>query len=183
MPDLRRAEMIEGVVNVPSPRRYVEHDEPAASMVFWAAAYTALHPGLRSGGSASLFLDERNEVQPDAFIFRPEPGGSVLITPEGYLQGAPQLVVEVAASTLAADLGAKMEAYRRNNVREYIVWRVPERAISWFRLVDGAYVLIEPDEQGVIESREFPGLRLNVPAMLAGDRAGVLAELQRQRPG
>lgn len=176
-PDLRRAELIEGVVSVPSPTRFAEHDEPAASMVFWAAAYTALHPELRSGGSATIFLDGGNEVQPDGFIFRPE--GGVTITPEGYLQGAPELVIEVAASSVAADLGSKMEAYRRNRIREYIVWQVLAGVISWFRLVDDAYVQLEPDERGVIESREFPGLRLNVAAMLAGDRAGILAELQR----
>lgn len=180
-PDLRRAELIEGVVAVPSPTRFVEHDEPTASMIFWTAAYTALYPGLRSGGSATLYLDDRNEVQPDAFIFRLEPVGPVQITADGYLLGAPQLVIEVGASTVTTDLGAKKEAYRRNNVQEYIVWRVLDGAIDWFRLVDGTYLPVQPDQHGVIESREFPGLRLNVPAMLAGDRATVLAELQHSR--
>ena len=62
-----------------------------------------------------------------------------------------------------------------NGVREYLVWRVLDDAFDWFRLVDGQYVLMEPDARGVIESREFPGLRLNVPGLLAGDLATVSA--------
>jgi Uma2 family endonuclease len=70
-----------------------------------------------------------------------------------------------------------MRAYRRNRVREYVVWRVLDGAIDWFRLDNGGYVRVNPDEHGIIESETFPGLRLHVPKMLAGDLAGVLAEL------
>ena len=72
-----------------------------------------------------------------------------------------------------------MNVYRRNGVQEYIVWRVYDRAIDWFELKDGAYERLEGDERGVIESRVFPGLRLNVKALLAGEIATVLAELAR----
>ena len=57
------------------------------------------------------------------------------------------------------------------------MWRVLDNALDWFDLRDGDYVRRGPDEHGVIESRIFPGLRLNVPRLLAGDYAGVLAEL------
>lgn len=177
-PDIRRAELVEGVVYVPSPTRFTWHDKPAATMILWLGTYVLTHPGLEVGGSATICLDEHNEVQPDAFLFRPDPGGTgPRINADDYIEGAPQLVVEVAASSVAYDLHDKKEAYRRTGVLEYLVWRVLDNAFDWFRLRAGEYVRIEPDERGVLESEVFPGLRLNVPKLLAGDTAGVLAEL------
>ena len=178
-PDIRRAELIDGVVYVASPTRFAFHDEQAADMIFWLKAHTARHPELRSGGSATIFLGGDNEVQPDAFLFRPDAPSGARVDAVGYIHGAPGLVVEVAASSANYDLHDKKEAYRRNGVPEYVVWRVLDEAIDWFRLKDGEYVLVAPDEEGVIESAQFPGLRLHMPAMLAGDRAWVLAELTR----
>jgi Uma2 family endonuclease len=99
------------------------------------------------------------------------------LTEEGYIEDAPQLVVEVAASSASYDLHDKMQAYRRAGVGEYILWRTLDGAIDWFRLREGAYIRIEPNAGGVIESDQFPGLRLNVPKILEGDLAGVLAGL------
>ena len=98
-------------------------------------------------------------------------------TEDGYIVGPPHLIVEIAASSVSYDLHEKKEAYRRNGVPEYVVWRVLDEAIDWFRLRDGQYVLIEPDADALIESDQFPGLRLHVPSMLAGDLAAVLARL------
>ncbi len=86
-------------------------------------------------------------------------------------------MVEISASSATYDLHEKKDAYRRNDVREYIVWRVLDRAIDWFELRDGLYILREPDEDGTVESAQFVGLRLHVPSMLAGDGAAVLAAL------
>ena len=93
-------------------------------------------------------------------------------------EGASRFIVEVAASSVSYDLHQKKEAYRRNGVREYVVWRVLDRAIDWFRLQDGQYVAIEPDADGRIESEQFPGMKLHVESMLAGDLAAVLAHLR-----
>ena len=175
-PDINKAELVEGVVYVASPTRFGVHGEQHANVVAWLGVYKANTPGVRLGDNATVRLDADNEVQPDAFLWREEPGGPRL-TEDGYIEGAPQLVVEVAASSASYDLHDKLRAYRRNGVREYIVWRVLDAAIDWFRLRDGDYVRVEPDAQGVIESDAFPGLRLHVAKMLAGDSAGVLAEL------
>jgi Uma2 family endonuclease len=99
------------------------------------------------------------------------------LTEDGYLSGAPQLVVEVAASSVSYDLHNKKEAYRRNGVREYVVWRVQNQAIDWFHLEDGQYVTVQPDADGLVESAQFPGLKLDVRQMLAGNLAAVLAHL------
>jgi Uma2 family endonuclease len=175
-PDLKKAELIEGVVYVPSPIRFDLHGEPHADVIAWLHAYKRQSPGVRLGDNATVFLDARTEVQPDVFLWRDEPGGARL-TDEHYIEGAPQLVVEIAASSASYDLHEKKEAYRRNGVREYVVWRVLDEAIDWFELREGAYVLRAPDENGVVESVQFAGLRLHVPSMLAGDGAGVLAAL------
>ena len=82
-----------------------------------------------------------------------------------------------SASSASYDLGAKKEAYRRNGVQEYIVWQILERRIDRFRLANGAYQSVAANQAGVIESGVFPGLRLNVSAMLEGDLAAVQSAL------
>jgi Uma2 family endonuclease len=178
-PDIKKAELIDGVVYVPSPVRVDLHSDQHAAMVAWLYVYAASHPSLGVLDNATVFLDGEVEVQPDTGLWQPAPGGP-RITEDHYLEGPPQLVVEVAASSANYDLHEKKEAYRRNGVREYVVWRVLDKVIDWFELRDGEYVLREPDEAGIIESVQFPGLRLSVPSMLAGDKAAVLAAL---RPG
>ena len=184
-PDIKRAELVEGVVYVHSPMRFGQHDEPVVMMIGWLSVYRLMTPGVRQGGSATIFLSPDDEVQPDSFLFWEPPSwpGGIRRTADDYPEGAPELVVEVAASSASYDLHDKKEAYRRNGVREYVVWRVLDGAIDWFRLQEGEYVPVEPDERGVIRSTVFPGLRLDVPKMLAGDLAGVLAELEREPGG
>lgn len=180
-PDIHQAELIEGVVYVASPVRMI-HGEPHGQIITWLNVYRAGRPGLRVGDNVTVFLDADNEVQPAAFLWREEPGGPRL-TKDGYLEGAPQLVVEIAASSASYDLHENRRVYRRNGVGEYVVGRVMDGAIDWFRLREGDYELVEPDERGVIESSIFPGLRLHMQKLLHDDLAGVLAELPRPDPG
>jgi len=175
--DTKKAELVEGVVYVPSPLR-MYHGEPHGLIMTWLGVYKSRHPELRLGDNVTVFLDAYNEVQPDACLFRVLPSGPRQ-DEEGYVEGAPQLVVEIVASSAAYDLHDKLRAYRRGGVREYVTWRVFDRAIDWRRLHDGDYVRIEPDEHGIIENTTFPGLRLHVTKMLDEDLAGVLAELAR----
>lgn len=172
-PDIKKAELVEGVVYVASPVRISQHAEPHGRMVFWIGAYVAKHPECRFADNGTVRLDEQNEPQPDVLLYR---SGPDRVDEDDYLAGAPELAVEVSASSASYDLGPKMEAYRRNGVREYIVWQILEERIDWFRLRDGEYEPVAPT-RGVIESVEFPGLRLDVGAMLAGDLAAVQAAL------
>jgi len=178
-PDIKKAELVEGVVYVSSPVRGPQHGRPHSHMVGWLYVYVALAPGVDLHDNATVYLQGGNEVQPDAFLLRSDAAGPYF-DDEGYLHGAPPLIVEVAASSVSYDLHEKKEAYRRNGVREYIVWRVLDRAIDWFRLQDGEYVLVEPDTDGIIESAEFPGLRLHVESMLDGNADAVLEWLRRR---
>ena len=177
-PDIKKAELIDGVVYVPSPVRVTQHAQPHGFVMGWLALYISQRPDVILADNATVFLDGQAEVQPDAFLIRPALGGP-RVTDDGYLEGAPQLVVEVSASSATYDLHVKKEAYRRNGVREYVVWRVLDEAIDWFRLQDGEYVLVEPDADGIVESVQFPGLRLHIASMLAGNLAAVLAEVHR----
>jgi Uma2 family endonuclease len=176
-PDIKKAELVEGIVYLPSPVS-AYHAEPDHIMAAWLVGYRARHPGVRSAGNLTVQLDGHNEVQPDGVLWHEEADGPRL-TSNGYLQGAPQLVVEIAASSVSYDLHEKKQAYERNGVGEYLVWRVLDQQLDWFRLIDGRYELVEPDASGVIASRQFPGLRLHLTKLLAGDIAGLLAELER----
>jgi Uma2 family endonuclease len=175
-PDLKKAELVEGRVYV-GGRVTARHGQAHAEIVGWLGTYGVSHPDTRVANSGTVILDTMNEVQPDAFMWREE-GGAARLDANGYIEGAPQLVAEVAASSASYDLHDKKEAYQRNGVREYVVWRVLDQAVDWFRLHEGQYVKVEPDEQGLIESATFPGLRLDVPKLLAGDLAGVLAAIR-----
>lgn len=181
-PDIKKAELVRGVVYVASPVRFVQHGEPHALVLLWLGTYVALHPELTVATDSTVFIAVDSEVQPDAALFR-RTGGSLAINDRGYLEGSPELVVEVAASSASYDLHDKKGLYRDASVPEYVVWQALERRIDWFRLdrERGVYVPLPADERGVIASVEFPGLRLAVPAMLNMDRAGVLAALQEPR--
>lgn len=180
MPHIKKAELIEGVVYMPSPVRFEQHAEPHGSIVGALVVYRAATPGVRLGDNTTIRLDIDNEPQPDiALLIDPQAGGQTRISHDGYLVGGPELIVEVAASSASYDLHDKLNAYRRNGVREYIVWRVEEGGIDWFRLESEIYVRVKPDARGIIRSRVFPGLWLNLKAMLAGEIARVLADLQR----
>ena len=174
MPDDRKAELIEGVVYMSSPVS-LEHGEADNAIQVWLGTYAARHEALQVLANTTLRLDIDNEFQPDAMLRRKEGGRS---RPGlKYLEGAPELVVEIAASSVSRDLHSKKHVYRRAGVREYIVWRVDDGALDWFELRDSEYVPLAPEPNGVLESVQFEGLRLDVRALLAGDLAGVLSGL------
>jgi Uma2 family endonuclease len=140
--------------------------------------YAASTPGVQGYDNATVRLDLDNEPQPDVLLCI-DPGGACRVSDDNYLEGAPELIVEVAASSASIDLRDKLRAYRRNGVQEYVVWRTHEQRIDWFELADGEYRPLPPNDPGIVHSRVFPGLRLAAGALLRGDLAGALAELQK----
>ena len=169
-------ELIEGVVYLPSPVKIEGHNREQALALRWLMEFQETNAlAVEAVGGGSVLLDGKNEPIPDAMMYYLRPGRFA----DGYLDGAPELIVEVAYSSASRDLHQKKAAYERNGVREYIVWRTRQGVVDWFQLRDGVFVEREPDEQGVIASEVFPGLRLNVAAMVAGDRPKVLAALRR----
>ena len=179
MPQLKKAELIEGMVYVASPLRFEPHAEPHSSIVGWLWVYRIATPSVRLGDNATVRLDMDNEPQPDALLrLEPNVGGQSHLSEDGYVEGAPELIAEVAASSAAYDLRDKLRVYRRNQVQEYLVWQVYDQCLDWFRLREGEYVSLQPDAAGVVRSEVFPGLWLAVPTLLEGNLAQVLAVLQ-----
>lgn len=179
LPDIKRAELVQGVVYVSSPVRNDYHGVQQSSIVGWLVAYFAETPGVSVGDNTTTLLDGVNEHQPDALLrFKSKYLGQTSINDNGFLVGPPELVADVTASSVSYELGPKLDAYRSNGVQEYLVWRVFDHEIDWFRLRDGEYVAVEADERGVTRSEVFPGLWLDRAAMLAGDMRQVLAVLR-----
>ena len=178
MPELKKAELVEGIVYMASPLRITQHGEPHSWIIGWLMVYKASTPGVQLGDNCTVRLDADNEPQPDALL-RIETGGQSTISEDGYVEGAPELIAEIAASTVSIDVHEKLKVYRRNQVQEYIIWRVEEQELDWFHLVEGKYVQLEVNDEGIICSQAFPGLWLDKQALLAGNLAKVLAVLQQ----
>lgn len=180
MPHLKKAELIEGVVYVAAALRYRQHGRPHSLMMGWLNFYEAATLGVEAADNPTVRLDLKNVPQPDALLRIDETcGGQSRISVDDYIEGAPELIVEIAASSASYDLFDKKQAYQRNGVKEYIVWQVADRQVSWFCLINSTYQILKPDSTQVIHSRYFPGLNLNVTALLEADLAQVLSTLQQ----
>jgi Uma2 family endonuclease len=178
MPDLKKAELINGVVYMGSPVSMDDHAAPHFDLIGWLALYRMLTPGVRGGDNGTLRLPLNNRPQPDGFlIVEPSHGGQVKIV-NRYVVGGPELVVEVSATTASYDLADKLEVYLRNNVREYLVWRVFDREIDWFVLRNGQYERLAPSPEGCFKSEILPGLWLDAAALIRGDMAAVARAAQ-----
>jgi Uma2 family endonuclease len=181
MPHVKKAELIDGEVFMPSPVSFDSHGGPHTDAGTWLGVYRAHTPGTDAGDNATVALDLDNEPQPDLLlVVRPECGGQVEIDADGYIVGAPELVFEVSASSRSIDLGRKMDMYRRHRVSEYIVWRTGDEALDWFVLRRGRFAPLAPDKaDGLLKSHTFPGLWVDAAALVRRDLATVLAALTR----
>ncbi len=177
MAHLKKAELIEGVVYMPAALRFRSHGQPHANIIGWLWFYAIATPKVELGDNPTVRLDLDNVPQPDAVLLID--GGQARISEDDYVEGAPELIVEVAASSVAYDLYDKKRAYRRNGVREYLVWRVYDRQLDWFSLEVGEYNLLAPDAEGIVRSQVFPGLWLATSQLLSGKMNEVLAVLQQ----
>ncbi|WP_107670942.1 Uma2 family endonuclease [Cyanothece sp. BG0011] len=178
MTHVKKAELIEGIVYMGSPLRINKHGNPHGRIMTWLGTYEAYTNGVQIGDNCTVRLDPENEPQPDALL-RIEKDGQSIITEDGYVEGAPELIVEIAASTVSIDLHDKLKAYRRNQVQEYLVWRVDDNEIDWFRLKEEKYIKLQADENGIIKSEIYQGLWLDTNALLNGNLARVLECLKQ----
>ncbi|WP_020471054.1 Uma2 family endonuclease [Zavarzinella formosa] len=178
MRHVKNANLINGVVHMSSPVYLDQHGGPHWDMIAWMGIYSFGLRGVRGADNTSLRIDDDNEPQPDAMLLLdPHLGGGTWM--EGrHLRGSPELIVEVAASSARLDAGEKRELYRQIGIREYILWRVLDNRIDWWELVDGVYQPLPSDEAGVVRSRVFPGLWLDVPAMIQGRQDRVKTTLE-----
>jgi Uma2 family endonuclease len=179
MPPRTRAELVGGIVYMPSPMS-ADHGESTPDIIIWLGLYRRRTPGLRQADGATLVLGPYGEPQPDALMrIQPELGGSCWVNEDNYLTGPPEMVVEVARSSRLFDLGAKRTDYERAGVKEYVVVTLDPDDVHWFRRRARKLVRMRRDRDGLYRSKVFPGLWLDPAALLRGDLDGVIATLDR----
>lgn len=179
MPEVKKAELIEGVVYMPAAALSIDHGTPHFDLIGWLWMYQVLTAGVSGADNASIRFNDRNMPQPDALLrILDTHGGRCRVTDDRYLEGGPELIAEIARTTKDIDLGVKRDVYRRFGVQEYIVWRVTDRALDWFALRSGVYELLAPGADGITRSEVFPGLWLDARALINGDSARVLTAAQ-----
>jgi Uma2 family endonuclease len=176
-PSIHSAELINGVVYV-NAAYSVDHSGPHAQICHWLSTFSYSTPHTAVYLEPSVRLDDVSMPQPDvALCLDQQQGGRSHVSKDRYLEGPPELIVEVANSSVSYDLHQKLDVYRRHGVQEYIVWRVYDGVIDWLRLVDGQYVSLAPGDDGILRSSLFHGLWLDPAALLRGDQARVLTVL------
>ncbi len=178
MPPETRAELIGGVVHIMSSPVGNPHGTTHATIMWWLGHYRIHTPGVAVADNATTALDDLAEPQPDALMrIRPARGGQTHDLGI-YIGGAPELVVEVAASSRAIDLGAKLVDYERAGVREYVVVTLDPDDVFWHVRRDDRLVRVPPDADGLYRSGVFPGLWLDPVALLADDGPALVAALE-----
>lgn len=156
-PELKKAELIEGIVYVPSLVRADKHGDPYFDMIGWLGFYRMSTPGVRGSDNTTVRFDFINKPQPDVLLrLDPAVGGNSWIDGDGYLQGSPELVVEVAASSTSYDLHQKKATYAPHGVQEYLVLQPNEQQVSWFSLRSGVYEQLPVDTDGILRSGHNP---------------------------
>lgn len=181
MPEVKKAELIEGVVYMPSPVNHKDHGGPHFNLIAWLGFYCTHTPGIDGGDNSTVKLKLGfNVPQPDGFLrILREFGGQSRIDSDGYIIGSPEWIGEVSASSASYDLHDKLGAYQRNGVQEYVVWRVLDRAIDWFTLRGSRFKRLPLANDGYYKSRTFPGVWLDPNAIIRGDMLKVLDILQK----
>lgn len=178
MPPGTRAELIEGIVHMPSPARNT-HGRAQTLAILWLATYDVATPGTKSVDNATDILGEESEPQPDGMLMiLPEKGGSISINEHDYLVGPPELVVEVASSTESYDLHSKRREYERHGVKEYLVLALRQRRAFWFALRDGKFEELPAGDDAILRSQVYAGLWLDPNAIFNDDGKRLLEVLQ-----
>jgi Uma2 family endonuclease len=180
-PEDFRAELIDGVVHVmSSPVNPKRHGRPHATFDWFLYSYRLETPGTEVQGDSTTKLDLQSEVQPDcSLLIDPSSGGQTGEDSQLYTTGCPELVVEIASSTLHVDLNTKKRIYERAGAKEYVVYDEPHRKIHWFVTRNGRFEPLMLDGEGIYRSEAFPGLWLDPEAFLRDDGRAVMAALRR----
>jgi Uma2 family endonuclease len=179
MPEDCRAELIGGIVYMSSPQK-VPHSKAQQLVVRWLDEYAEATPGTDALLNNTQILGPDSEPEPDACLFiAPEYGGQVYVDEDDYLNGAPELIVEVSSSTESIDLHGKKRDYQKAGVPEYVVLALRMQQVFWFVRQRGRYKEIPLPADGIFRSRGFPGLWLDAEGMLRNQRRKVLAALEQ----
>jgi Uma2 family endonuclease len=178
MPDLKHAELIDGIVHMPSPILQV-HGTFDFLLSSWLTYYVTATRGCGASGEATWLMFPDNVPQPDmALMILPEYGGQSSVE-RGYATGAPELIIEISVTTAAKDSGVKLRLYERAGVREYLIVQPRKQRLTWKHLAENKYREIEAGPDGLLKSRVFPGLWLDPVSLWNDDLPGLAATVQR----
>lgn len=172
-----KVELVGGTVCVASPTHF-QHSQPHLRLAGWIDRYIEVTPGIDGFDNTSNILGPDSEPQPDlCLIILPKSGGRTKLR-KGLIVGGPELVVEVAHTSAAIDLGTKKADYLAAGVQEYVVALAREREVRWFVNRAGRF---EPDEltDGLYRSHAFPGLWLNPAGVFTPTNRRLVAALKR----
>lgn len=192
-PYVVRAELLKGVVYINARRQVIDgkerimppisgggHSGPQANVMTLLGVYAAQTAGVVLNGPTTVHMSDETNPEPDALLrILPEYGGRSTLGEDDFIDGPPELVVEISNTSASRDMGARLEAYQDDGVKDYLVWRTGVETVDWFVLRRRKYVSLTPGADGVVKSETFPGLWLDVPALLAKDMAKALATLQQ----
>lgn len=176
IPDLKRAELIGGIVYMPSPLS-AGHGRSDARVQLWLGYYAAHTPGCEAGANATWYM-LMDAPQPDGHLRIIQEYGGSSWEEEIFFHGAPELIVETSLSSSSYDLHQKKELYQAAGVEEYIVILLNGPAVRWHRLVGHRYQEFQITPEGIIKSVVFPGLWLKVDALLTGNSTKLLETLE-----
>lgn len=167
LPEVKFAELIDGVVRLPSPLS-LEHGDIDNLLAWWTRTYAFETPGTKSSSNATWLMGE-DAPQPDQSLrLLPEYGGQSSL--RGRLAfGAPELAIEVSFASTPIDLHEKYRLYESSGVQEYLVVLVQSREVRWHHLEGDSYRLLEMDGEGLLCSVVFPGLWLDAAALFNED--------------
>ena len=178
MPDLKQAELIDGIVHLPSPLSDI-HSDFQSRLNGWLIFYEQATPGCTARSSGTWLMSKESVPQPDLSLrILAENGGQSRLEGE-YPAGAPELIVEISHTTSSRDLGVKFRLYQRSGVCEHLIVRPKRRQVIWQELIEGGYREIPAGQDGILRSRVFPGLWLDTAALWKRDFAGLAAAVQQ----
>jgi Uma2 family endonuclease len=177
MPELKRAELIGGIVYMPSPLS-VSHGSSDTLAGWWLQTYAMRTPGCEAGQNATWYMLS-DAPQPDAYLRLARECGGQSYVKNDFLYGAPELAVEISMSSSSYDLHQKKELYAKAGVKEYLAVLLKEKEVRWGRLVGEEFQNLDFWPDGTLRSLVFPGLWLDAQAMLDGDAARMLAALEK----
>jgi len=173
--DLKKAELIDGIVYVPSPLS-LEHGDLDTLIHWWLAHYAHATPGCKAGNN-STWLMLGSAPQPDAYLRITPSHGGQSGKERQFGTGAPELAVEICVTSTEVDFGPKLKLYERAGVREYITIELFGQRIVWRMIENAIYVSQQVPPDGNLRSQVFPGLWLDVAAFWNDDGPKMLAAL------
>ena len=177
LPELKNAELIDGIVYMSSSVTTL-HSTYDSHLAGWLRQYAWATPGCECGNNGTWLMIE-SAPQPDTAVWiLPEYGGKSKYK-GAYNSGAPELAIEICASTATQDLRSKLALYQRAGVREYLTLVLEPCEVVWRTLVGGRYVPLKAGADGVLKSRVFPGLWLDQAAAIGADGPLVEAVLRK----